>query len=459
MNATAAAAATTAAEATVDNPYTLYKDVLNIDSDDIIREIIEKISTPYNPSDDAYYLEIMNRLYQASYQAASNGSYTVILKSPAGTSEINRINAKPKHAGTFGSVHKSRVYERAYKRILIKSPLYARNLLIEIFIQCVLSMDDIYGDAVPQPIGLLKESSSPLSVVLIMEYVGEGTINDYLFNTYNHNKRLLTLEDLYPLMKNLVGMLAHFDEVYRFRHNDLHMENVIVTPDAACSMIDFGKSCLTYDGRSYSAFSGIPCTGYDLLFLNAAILCFYYMAFEETTRKFMIGAMNDGILTDEGKRVFNTTRQYIASGRMFESRLLPELEKGDARAAGIVFHMFTIENVKMPIGNPLYVQYPQMEPAAYMVAYEKRMHERQSGALPVARSLAANMNLATGAATVAATGTATVAAPPNNRLSGTKRRHGNNGGNSGNRVAQTKFMRRQNSGIAGGRRRKTRKIR
>jgi serine/threonine protein kinase len=443
-----------------DPVYDLFMNIIGIQEQDVLQTLLDKISKPYDASDDAYYIDVFNKLPSVSYAENESGALAVSMHKNNQTRIMNRINKLPKHKGAFGSVHKSTNQARAYKRITIRSPRDARNLLVEIFIQCVLSMDEVGGGHIPQPLGLLKESDSPLVVSLIMEYVGEGTTNDYLYGLLQTNQRALTLTDMYGLFEKVATILYHFNAAYGFRHNDLHMENLIINKEGAHYMIDFGKSCLTYRGTSYSYYAGkVPCKASDLLFFTVSILNNYYQFIEEVSRKYLIGVMANGELTAEGQAKFNTNRKYINSGAVFESTLTSRLTAGDPTVR-TVFHLFDISNPKMPIGNPLYVRYPKFEPGFFIAKYKDMMEwQTAPAAESVQRSLLPAMNDAAAAAVPVQSVRRNLLPAMNaaaNRLSGVKRRAPSNRNNTRNTKKAAPQLRRHPSTTNGGRR-KTRR--
>jgi serine/threonine protein kinase len=218
---------------------------------------------------------------------------------------MNRIRKTPVGTGAFGTIYKSHDESTIYKRITligdsdIEIEEKSREIFLETFIQVVLSCDPTYGNSVCKIKGLYRAPTSELMRKTRGEkaaaLASDPSITLYILMEPLHcnmwkmqeelRKRLgrkIGLQEFLPVMSDIANVLDHFKKVYGFSHRDLHGGNIMFASETynEPKLIDFGLSCLTLNGVTYSfvrenVFETLlfdkPCNSYDLLILASSL--------------------------------------------------------------------------------------------------------------------------------------------------------------------------------------------
>ncbi len=102
------------------------------------------------------------------------------------------------------------------------------------------------------------------------------TFDAYLKQLYKEFGKL-SFVHMGGLFYHIALVLHKLEKRYGFQHCDLHGGNIMITRDARVKIIDFGMSCMNYNGTRYSvdyentqydgAFPAKSCMSYDLLIL------------------------------------------------------------------------------------------------------------------------------------------------------------------------------------------------
>jgi serine/threonine protein kinase len=208
-------------------------------------------------------------------------------------------------AGSYGVIYKGRLSGSIYKEIKasdadIGTPMkieqFIKEILCEVFIQVLLSTDVDYGRYVPAVTGLfvsntlvrqsLRQKSksgrrnTPQVIkdkfkFFIKMEACQKVLSEYLLPA---GVAQITMDRMAPVCRDLGDVLAYFKTTYGFLHRDLHYGNIMVNElggaaaggaGISLKLIDFGHSCVTIRGVTYSR-DPTPCESYDLLILMAS---------------------------------------------------------------------------------------------------------------------------------------------------------------------------------------------
>lgn len=165
-----------------------------------------------------------------------------------------------KGGGTYGEIWQSSTGE-TFKRVIPQAGKsfeeLARNFLCECWVQTVLNSDPQYGAFTSQISEIYKDNSIVASIgrtqyvtvtgnaifFIKMEYI------PYVLGSIVENPRF-TVKQCRGILYKLSEYLEYFGTRYNFYHCDLHVGNVMMS-ETGIKIIDFGMSCLTYNGVSY----------------------------------------------------------------------------------------------------------------------------------------------------------------------------------------------------------------
>jgi serine/threonine protein kinase len=248
-----------------------------------------------------YFRDWVNILKPIDIKPTINEKELVVV---SGRSVENSLKAGKIGAGTYGTCFISSDDKRVYKRIVISSEnskdkeniieQKTRGVLVETFIQTILANDDEVGKYICKPNRLYRHSSvkrtntrsatargslgEDIMLFIQMEPV-KYKFDDYIKKLVNTHERPLNIKDLAPLFMSLGKTLNILKKRYNYVHVDLHTGNVMVSEDGTLKLIDFGMSCLEYEGKryrdvKYDERKKEECFSYDLLIFLCSFLQF-----------------------------------------------------------------------------------------------------------------------------------------------------------------------------------------
>lgn len=96
------------------------------------------------------------------------------------------------------------------------------------------------------------EATEGNKAYITMEYV-KDSFQSYCANLYLTKGSDLEVIDIAPIFRQLGNLLHQVQSKYNFRHGDLHCGNVMINASGDIQLIDFGMSCIEYDGNRYKA--------------------------------------------------------------------------------------------------------------------------------------------------------------------------------------------------------------
>ena len=231
---------------------------------------------------------------------------------------LNKIKSAAIGKGTYGSVFQSKLTKYIYKSILLDSTIYSitpkmncKDILIEAFIQFVLSNDPYFGNSIPQIKNIFIHTTGPLTYIYIkMDHV-DINYSTYLYELYTHDEEQINIYKEKYLFLNLIKTLYYFKKYYGFNHNDLHNGNLMINKSDPTKpiIIDFGYSCIKNNNIVISPLGNNKVCNYDdmLLFITsfyeslAKILDSYFV---EIISTLLIGYTQKGGLFDLFRYLF-----------------------------------------------------------------------------------------------------------------------------------------------------------
>jgi len=234
-------------------------------------------------------------------------------------SSANVVNVKPIGQGAFGTIYKSVIKPHIYKKVVIettnpeKLERKAREFFLEAFIQTLMSNDPIYGKNICKIIKIYRSKytvrkTGGVQVTKLELFIKMEILKKNLSHAINEETPFPITKAL-PLFNKLNSILGHFKDLYNFNHRDLHVNNIMFRDDDLSEpvIIDFGLSCLTYNGMIYSiipenitsasaertgplraAVQYEACESVDLLILFTSLVEFDYDKMDKLTKKFLL---------------------------------------------------------------------------------------------------------------------------------------------------------------------------
>jgi len=177
------------------------------------------------------------------------------------------IVGSPMAVTAAGIMYRSKVTNEIYKKIRIdvdeEDDLI--TFFLEAFVAVVLSTHPIVGGNICVPTrafrnaGMARKSgrvadsgasARPLetpSLYLLMDVI------PYNYNSWAKRRPAGTtiLQHYLPIIRQIATILAALENDFRFCHNDLHVENFLITEGGEVKLIDFGRSSLRFNGNYY----------------------------------------------------------------------------------------------------------------------------------------------------------------------------------------------------------------
>ena len=310
-------------------------------------------------------------LHDFSHKTLANGRISAFSKGV----EINTLAApKPTEKGSYGQTHRSADGKRIYKSITLVAPVKdlktkeeirewfeekIREIYQETFTQVVLSMDPDVGQFICKPIQLFHDPSvlrrtrptdfpNTITLYILMEPI------KHTLSTLIAKHGGVRMSWLGPLLYQLGYVLDVLKTKYQFAHRDLHTSNVLIAEGAdgtdSIRLIDFGFSCVTYNGVVYRAVEADNIAkgcdaGFDLALFFASLWTYFDTETESKVKELFSGANFNGMYNrDIGMNLFQQT--------------LDEAK----RTGGAGFHSFYFYNLT-PLNRAFLGTIPILQPA------------------------------------------------------------------------------------------------
>jgi serine/threonine protein kinase len=171
-----------------------------------------------------------------------------------------RYNVTFKGGGTYGEIWQSDTRD-TFKRVIPQPGKsfeeLARNFLCECWIQTVLNEDPQFGVSTSKIMEMYKDHNIVASIgrtakitvtgepifFIKMEYI------PYVLGSIVESAKF-TVKQCRGILYKIAEYLEHFGRRYDFYHCDLHVGNIMMS-ETGVKIIDFGMSCMTYNGVTY----------------------------------------------------------------------------------------------------------------------------------------------------------------------------------------------------------------
>ena len=292
--------------------FSAFGKVLGIQDMDLIRNIVghlnQAVSTRY------YFIELIKKLPLLTV----NENRRLRLAKANGSFDDNAIEYKI-GKGSYGSVYLS---EKGYiyKEIRIDSygsydsdsmEYELRTIFLETFIQTVLGYDLEMALYIPKIYNIYRTRKNDI-IYIVMEHIPKS-LNSYLDTLYK-DKGPIMLYTIGKLFYDISTILSNLFARYKFFHKDLHGGNIMLTDINTVKIIDFGMSCLTYEGVTYSiSKSNVgyetprqePCLSFDLLILSSWLVQYKNNTLALETLQFL----NNVMTSDSGVNFYSTIQK------------------------------------------------------------------------------------------------------------------------------------------------------
>jgi hypothetical protein len=256
---------------------------------------------------------------EINYRYITGGSYGQLYSGPANSNVMKQIVFRPYINDAKKAIKAIPEKERISNLSNLKISKFetdmpkklgyeqnARNFFLETIIQIILANDPQDGRYFPSVQRVYIHSKSPVVrrdtrlarseqniAYITMEYI------KYSFEKYcEHLSRTnggieLEINHIAPIFIQLGKLLHRLKAKYNFRHADLHCNNIMIDAAGQIRMIDFGMSCLDFEGNTYKVlndherflfnnevhlnrekrYSG--CDSYDLLIFIGSFIEYY----------------------------------------------------------------------------------------------------------------------------------------------------------------------------------------
>lgn len=318
-----------------------------------------------------FFTETMQRLPIIKITKSTPSSLMTynIQKYKQGQMEENIIFSEAYGKGSFGktfiSTDKTRAYKLISKEYDVRKPNLVENqtrtILLEAWIQTVLSTDPFYGMYISPVTGIYREYTPDkfyFKLFIQMPALYKNLL-DNIKERVKHDDNSVEYVTLHRTLKAIAEALAYFKTHYGFHHRDLHMKNIMFKDKrmSVPMLIDFGKSCMTYNGVVYFApnenvHNG--CTSNDLLILFMSMLDVHFgiaqnggRFFNKVVIRFLEEAM---LIADKTTSVYHLLNHKFNTFRSLFHAVYPnELMPGEAVYEYLVSkNAFPLPNIETP---------------------------------------------------------------------------------------------------------------
>ena len=269
--------------------------------------------------------------------------------------ETGRESLEQIGKGAFGSVYKG-TSGRVYKKI---QQTY-KDVYREALIQSLLSSDKSHGQHICKIEALYRDKDDEKPFFYFKMEAVDMTLAQYLdlLADRSEDKKIHTAYLAY-ILAQVANVLDYFKKTYRFYHNDLHSNNVMIrlldNGQYMIKFIDFGMSCITIEGITYTFVK--ECKPYELLLLVADIYHFggakgYTSIFTEYCKQKLLDCMGDG----KGFNLYNELQETHERTTLIYEQFQNNAHKKDMinqrYRANIPKYMRYNTGMKMAINNP-----------------------------------------------------------------------------------------------------------
>jgi hypothetical protein len=293
---------------------TRFSSVLGLSEEDT-RRIIDNLNPATKTTD--FFTEISKKLPKFTKKTWFLGrlrrkTNTMRVLKKGNTTVKNVIYTKPSGSGASGQLYVSQDDTRAYKSIRLvhssnNGPIQEffesniRQIFYEAFIQTILSGDRLHGRFILPVEGIFYEESAEPNVRTIIIQMPKlvATLTSAIEELGRKKGIPIDYRYIRHVLKSITETLIHFKQLYGFRHCDLHMGNIMYrdTELREPYIIDFGRSCLTFNGIAYyNSEYHSRCESNDLLILLVHMLSVSNEAFFKRPRIVYLDDATYGVL-------------------------------------------------------------------------------------------------------------------------------------------------------------------
>ena len=264
MSAAAAAAAAAATVPTYKQVQDKFAKILKIepmDADFIINAINP---TKFNTITEEDFINIIIKL-TPSYIDGNSIKEKRKQKFLSGNISINTIKNHNIGHGASGIVKRT-AKSKVFKTIILTGHITLYRILNEVLIAVILSCDPIYGKHVTTPTDVYYNRENNII------YIFMTPLNITLYTHLINIKDVLDTEEYFNIMKPIANILEYFNKNYKYYHNDLHCSNIMYNNSKKDYLnnpylIDFGESCIEFNGTTYNI-----CKSNDILTMHMSFL-------------------------------------------------------------------------------------------------------------------------------------------------------------------------------------------
>ena len=282
--------------------FSTYQNVLGLKDSSAVAAIIENLNQ--NKATSTFFTDAVLMLNTFAIEGGRD-----VRIGRAGRLGRNTLLPEPIAKGAVGEIFMNQDRTVIYKKIVIsgvqqQKEWMIRQTFMEAFIQTVLGLDPEYGHNICQVTNLYRSrdlvrhgrSDVEGDMVLYIQMKPIANTLERIVDKIAESGEI-TVAGFAPYWAQLGHVLHGLKRKYNFAHRDLHTGNVMFHADGTLVLIDFGFSCLTLNGVTYSVLTDnilpagskvltprivdAPCESYDILIYLAAFAEGYGMGLEE----------------------------------------------------------------------------------------------------------------------------------------------------------------------------------